>query len=516
MNDSSTVAPVRDWGPSLLGDVSVWICTLIGAGVMVLRGAALSTVYGGPVVARVIGAGVVGLAGGFFLGLSVHWLRRRWKRTVFGRQLARRYLIARSAELDRLDVPKHERKRMAWKRVRKAEREAVDGTKASWTKAFNKGLALEKIAFHHVVNAREPREATTGPTLEEAAMRARLERECLQTLEQDLDRCGMGADNRQELARDIVDAAYTMAASDPAMSLRAAFVATLQREQEVIRPSVDAGARFRARAPKAAHPPPAAAPYQTPDKWMRTKDIRVELEREFLQVLGGDLDACGVGTADQKRMARLVVGTAEEEARRRPSLSLRAAFGTQLKAKKNALEELRRALGTADPDPSTLRHAIEELAGEHNTDASTLTNVERARLFRTAAKDRLDGLELLAKGDYAEAERRLNRARRTFLGLRETEGVAGVLIALAQLARTRGRFTSAKEQYDRALDAYTELNKHGQRALTLGELGDLHAEHGNAAAARAYRARALALLTEAGEREGEEAQRLMKLLDGTV
>jgi hypothetical protein len=64
MNDSSTVAPVRDWGPSLLGDVSVWICTLIGAGVMVLRGAALSTVYGGPVVARVIGAGVVGLAGG--------------------------------------------------------------------------------------------------------------------------------------------------------------------------------------------------------------------------------------------------------------------------------------------------------------------------------------------------------------------------------------------------------------------------------------------------------------------
>jgi hypothetical protein len=74
----------------------------------------------------------------------------------------------------------------------------------------------------------------------------------------------------------------------------------------------------------------------------------------------GDLDACGVGTADQKRMARLLVDTAEEEARKRPSLSLRAAFGTQPTAKKNALEELRRALETADPDPSTLRHAIEE------------------------------------------------------------------------------------------------------------------------------------------------------------
>ncbi|MGD2174363.1 MAG: tetratricopeptide repeat protein [Candidatus Brocadiaceae bacterium] len=106
-----------------------------------------------------------------------------------------------------------------------------------------------------------------------------------------------------------------------------------------------------------------------------------------------------------------------------------------------------------------------------------------------------------SQGDYRRAEELFGQALETFRQLGDSEGIAGAVGNLANVAWRQGKRTRARELFEESVQMYRELGDEHATADLLGKLGGVEREEGNLERARSLLDESLAICRAAGKKE---------------
>jgi class 3 adenylate cyclase/tetratricopeptide (TPR) repeat protein len=142
-------------------------------------------------------------------------------------------------------------------------------------------------------------------------------------------------------------------------------------------------------------------------------------------------------------------------------------------------------------------------------EADALAVAESAGDRRSAAWSETALAEVARKqGEFDEATERLERARATFAGLGEDEGVGRVLHLEGTLAAQRGETAVARKRYEASLEIREALGDRASIAAMLNNLGIMAEWEGDYALGLSLHERALGLYTELGDRRAIARSRM--------
>jgi tetratricopeptide (TPR) repeat protein len=432
--------------------------------------------------------------------------------------LEQRFLDLAREEMGALRMTEDERRDLAGKVVKMVFRQAQI-THLSLEEAFNRQAQVERDALQKIAAEAEEivkREKPQGPdeprsqetrgdedrdALVRHIMDGHLEMALLQTfierMRKPFERYQVGAAYDALLAKSHTDPEAIeqwVKAEDPRLTIAQRFVRLVRSkadsdELEAIRGAFD---RQMAIEETASHfvRDVANAGRESPE----LGEVREDLRREFLEVVGPELERFDKSVEEQQRLTERVLEAAEKRVVQDPSLPLRVAFCLQLAAEEAAIDELKREHGVDQPEPTPAPSR-----------AASLTEKEKLQVRLQAADLLVQASKLGKSGDLDGATRLVNQARQTSESVDDGSGVARAWLELARIEGKRDRLPSARLQYDRALDAYRGLGHAQNTALVEKELGDLLAAHELPRAAQDCWERALALYTQCGRENSPEA-----------
>jgi len=215
--------------------------------------------------------------------------------------------------------------------------------------------------------------------------------------------------------------------------------------------------------------------------------IRAELEERFLREMKEMFDEVEYPPESRRRMAREIVEAAEGQAVNRTAAAWALAYDREVGPLKYGVRV----------------QLIEEgwlnatRADEDWAEAQTLLN---------EANRRYDG------GDHEGAEPLLLNALSLMERTGDEQAVATCLMNVAWIEIDRGDLDDARPRLEQAAEILNRLGYQEQTGKAMAHLGKLAARRGDRDAAREWWGRALTRYTNAGKRDGKDAQDLIRLL----
>lgn len=215
--------------------------------------------------------------------------------------------------------------------------------------------------------------------------------------------------------------------------------------------------------------------------------IRAELEERFLRELREMFDEVDYPPESRRQMAREIVEAAREQAVNRTAAAWALAYDREVGPLKYGVRVRLTEEGLLKPTR----------ADEDWAEAQTLLN---------EASRRYDG------GDHAGAEPLLLNALSLMERTGDEQAVATCLMNLAWIELDRGDLDDARPRLERAAEILNRLGYQEQTGKAMAHLGNLAFRRGEREGAREWWGKALTRYTNAGKRDGKEAQDLIRLL----
>jgi hypothetical protein len=173
------------------------------------------------------------------------------------------------------------------------------------------------------------------------------------------------------------------------------------------------------------------------------REVRDDFRREFLALLGSDLERMGLGAGPQGVMARDAIAEVEDAVRGDPSLPLRAAFSLKLAAAKRDAHEGRQRRGADETEAPPASLAKKAPSQEHARPQESI-----AREYGALGERRLQNKE------YDEADRCFAAASAIYEALGQQGNSALMLERRGHSLVLDGKRDAAREQWNRALARY--------------------------------------------------------------
>jgi len=369
--------------------------------------------------------------------------------------LETRFLSLLEQELDALYWPLDERQKLAQRTVRWVIREAWR-TDTPIEEAFRERVQADRLEMRQSIEDSEVerRERGEGPLSEDgrgslqriaeyARTQMSLQWDFVESMRDAFDRAEVPPLEREEIARWLLALIRGKFEANSPEALRNAFAYQMGLE--------DAAWRFVRD--------PANRGRQSTELDTVRSDFEVLYASAVAKALGGKPEDTGLV---DDWAARAIHG-AERAVAENPWLHLHVAFYLQV------------AADTASPEKFVLKDESDPSAAPTPSAPMPLasSNPSDLDLKRQAADLLVEASRLEKAGDYDRADRLLNRARRTSLGIDDSPGVARAHLARARLERLRGRFLGARKEYRLALELYRKLDQPRTVTMIETELGRL-------------------------------------------